>query len=275
MLFTFTRCKKLNVDQIISFVRSCPRLTELALISCPTIECQLECVVDVLPYQLTSFDVHKDHILNGSCDEDIQITSPPDLNVFIRKVQQRCPNLRHLDLDFGSSISVECLDSLLLIIPQLCSIHLQSATIGWVEVSNILRSCSSLDSISIVSRSLVEEQNSDDEEEIFRNGAFRSRHRMASSKGYRHIELGSVAHKSLTSVRFYSSPHRSVPLDSTPLFGLLKDKGQQLRHLHAQSLYNTSWHTISVWCANLQTLDLSHARAMQYSSTGVSFMSLL
>jgi hypothetical protein len=150
---------------------------------------------------------------------------------------------------------------------------LQSATIGWPEVSKILQSCPLLESISIISTSLIEEQTSDDEDDIFRNGAFRSRHRMASSKDYRHIELGSVAHKYLRSIRFYSSPHRSVPLDSTPLFGLLKDKGQQLRYLHAQSLYNTSWHTISVWCANLQILDLSHARTMQYSATGVSVIS--
>lgn len=263
--------KKPISNMIISLVRSLPRLTELGLISCPLMESELEGIVDALPCQLTSLDLHNDHLLSGSCEEDCRNASQPALTTFIQELQKKCPNLKHLDLDFCSYVSTECLDNLLLAIPHFRSLHLQSAMFGWLEVSKILRSCTFLESVSIVSSRLGEEQDSSEEDGRGLLGVkgLRSRRQMFFNTGSQHPNLGSLVHAPLQSIRFYSSPHHAVPLDSTPLFGLLKDKGHQLRHLHAQSLYNTSWHTVSVWCANLQTLDLSHARAIPYSATGI------
>lgn len=264
--------KKPISNMIISLVRALPRLTELGLISCPLMESELEGIVDALPCQLTSLDLHNDHLLSGSCEEDCRRnTTQPVLNTFIQELQKKCPNLKHLDLDFCSYVSTECLDNLLLAIPHFRILHLQSAMFGWLEVSKILRSCTLLESVSIVSSRLGEEQDSSEEDGRGLLGVkgLRSRRQMFFNTGSQHPNLGSLVHAPLQSIRFYSSPHHAVPLDSTPLFGLLKDKGQQLRHLHAQSLYNTSWHTVSVWCANLQTLDLSHARAIPYSATGI------
>lgn len=265
-----SRLKKSMLDKVVSLVKTLPRLQRLGIISCSLTESNLEDIVNALPAQLTSLDLHNDHLLTGSCEEAYQNMSKPALTTFLRELPKRCPNLNYLDLDFCNYFGIDCLDSFLLLIPHIRSLHLQSDTFGWLEVSKILRSCSLLESISLVSIHLFEEQDSSDEEEgtFFMGKKLKNWHRMPLAKS-KDADLRSLVCTRLKSIRFYSSPHRSVPLDSTPVFGLLKEKGQQLCHLHAQSVYNTSWHTISVWCANLQTLDLSHAQALPYSATEV------
>lgn len=265
----FSGLKKPMLDKVVLIVKSLPRLSGFGLISCSLTESELEGIVNALPRQLTSLDLHNDHLLTGSCEEACQNMPRPVLTTFIQELSKKCPNLKHLDLDFCSYVGIDCLDSFLLAIPHIHSLHLQSDTIGWLEVSKIFRTCTSLESISIVSSCLFEEEDSSDEEEeaFLKGNKLKSwRKPLTMSK---HADLGSLVCAPLQSIRFYSSSHHSVPLDSTPVLGLLKEKGQQLRHLHAQSLYNTSWHTISVWCANLQTLDLSHAQALPYSATEV------
>eukprot|EP00250_Pteridium_aquilinum_P017324 c23572_g1_i2 orf=1123-2619(-) len=269
-----SRPKKPMIEQVIPLLRSLPRLTGLELSSCSLSEPELEELVNALPCQLTSLDLHNDHLITGSCDEECRNTSRPALTTLIQELPKRCPNLKHLDLDFYSYMSTECLNNLLLTIPHIQSLHLQSDYICWVDVSKIFQTCTLLESISLISRCLSVEEFSSDEEEgslpaLPRWKNRRSRYQMTNCRIPEHVDLGSLACARLQSIRFYSSPHHSVPLDSMPVFGLLREKGQQLRHLHAQSLYNISWHTVSVWCGNLQTLDLSHSRVVPYSATGI------
>ncbi|MCO5577229.1 hypothetical protein L7F22_031056 [Adiantum nelumboides] len=256
-------------------MRSLPHLMDFGLISSSLTETKLEGLLEALPSQLTGLDLHNDHILTGSCDEGGGLnTSGLSLDTLIQGLSKKCSSLSQLDLDFCSQISIMGLDSLLLAIPHIRKLHLQSATLGWHEVSKIFQQCTWLESISIVSRRLFEEPDTSDEDEVLHRGIPRRLcHKILRRSTSQNADLRHFVRAPLRSIRFYSLPHHSVPLDSLPLLGLLKDKGQQLRELHAQSLYNTSWHTVSVSCANLQTLDLSHARAIPYSATGVSSFS--
>lgn len=263
----FSRPKEPSFEKVLSLMRSLPRLLDFGMISCSLTEAKLDGLLDVFPCQLTSLDLHNDHILTGTCDDVGPNVSGLPLDTLIQGLAKKCVNLRHLNLDFCSQISIAGLDNLLLAIPHIRKLHIQSATLGWPEVSKIFQSCTLLESISLVSRRLFEDPDTSDEDEVLHIGkAPRFRQKVLTSQ---HVDLRNFVCAHLRSIRFYSSPHHSVPLDLMPVLGLLKDKGQQLRELHAQSLYNTSWHTISVSCANLNTLDLSHARAIPYSATGV------
>lgn len=266
--------KNLRSDAVMSIVSSLPRLQEFAVISCPLVKfTDLEGIVQALPSHLIGLDFHVDHLLICDCHECLETCLPVIHPSFIHILQKKFQNLQKLDLDLCCHMSTECLDCLLLAIPNIRSLNLHSHVFGWPEVSKILRSCASLQHLSIVSGLLIEEHNSSDEEEdiglLGSRGRLGMRRQILFGTGFEQFNLGFFVPVALCSIRLYSSPHRSVPLDSTPLSGLLKYSGQQLRHLHAQSLYNRSWHVISVSCANLQTLDLSHARAKAYEATGI------
>ncbi|KAI5062801.1 hypothetical protein GOP47_0021348 [Adiantum capillus-veneris] len=267
----FSRPREPPFEKVLSLIRSLPRLMDFGMISCSFTETKLEALLDALPSQLVVLDLHNDHVLTGSCDEVGGLdTSRLPLDTLIQGLSKKCLNLRQLDLDFCSQISIMGLDSLLVAIPHIRKLHLQSATLGWEEVSKIFQRCTLLESLSIVSRRLFEEPDTSDEDEVFHSGIQRrSCQKILPRSISQHADLKNFVCAPLRSIRFYSLPHHSVPLESMPLLGLLKDKGQQLRELHAQTLYNTSWHMVSVCCPNLQTLDLSHARAIPYSATGV------
>ncbi|KAH7292638.1 hypothetical protein KP509_29G078600 [Ceratopteris richardii] len=266
----FSRPKEPTFEKVTMLTKSLPHLMDFGMISCSLTESKLEGLLDALPGQLTALDLHNDHILDGDCDEDGLNTSAVPLDTFLLGLSKKCSKLRRLDLDFCSQISSAGLDGLLCKIPHMQMLHLQSSTIGWPEVYNVFQSCTFMKSLSITSRRLFEEPDTSDEDErVIHGRQSRPRARVPSHSFSQYMNPGPLVCPHLQSIRFYSATHHSVPLDSIPLVGLLKNKGHQLQELHAQSLYNTSWHMISVHCANLKVLDLSHARAMPYSATGV------
>ncbi|KAJ7524042.1 hypothetical protein O6H91_18G074500 [Diphasiastrum complanatum] len=262
---------------IISLILKLPNLTSLSIIfDRPLLfTVDLEGIANNFPSQLVSLDLHVAHLVTPLCHVCID-TPPPFIHEgFLKQLQQKCPNLRVLDLDGDIPTTSRGLDDLLSVYSSLTSLDLSSHEIGWPEVEKIFKGCKHLQHLSLVSPLFIKSANNgDDDNDNFdahtsssrRVGRYPSRTLQRVSS---RLDLESCFPGCLSSIRFYSSPHRSVPLDLDPLFGLIRGRGQQLQHLHGHSLFNTSWHTISIWCANLQSLDLSYASNKLLELTGV------
>eukprot|EP00249_Psilotum_nudum_P014141 c24689_g1_i1 orf=263-2077(-) len=267
--------KHLKSGDLASLIRNLTRLKELVIVSCPLLISDLEAVTNCLPSNLKRLDVHVDHLHRSYCHDSLQPTLTSVHDSFLASLQKQCPNLEVLDLDACSGITTQGLDSLLRAIPTLCSLDLHSHAIGWLDVKKIFMSCVSLCHLSLVSSCFVDDSSSSDDEGGGRmlGGRGKFNRRGWGQNSFPPISenhnFSTVVPSSLCSLRLYSDPHHSVPLDCSPVSILLKERGHQLRHFHAQSLFNTSWHTISVWCVNLQTLDLSHAWDKQLDITGI------
>ncbi|CAM6113661.1 unnamed protein product [Calypogeia fissa] len=241
--------KRIKSKDVIALCQSLPKLHDLSIISCPDFETtDLELTANQVPQQLISLDIHRDHVIAFPCTVNDKI---------LANIHQRCPRLQKLDLDICSEITWQGLDGLLQACQLLTSLDLHSQLLGWPEVAQVFKSCKYLRHFSLVSPRLIPQTSGSSDDHEIRGRATKrwSRGGLYSSS---EISLGVQMPKQLTSIRLYSSPHRSVPLEFPPMYEILFSNGHQVRQLHAQGLFNTSWEMISVWCANLKLLDLTH-----------------
>ncbi|XP_057826855.2 EIN3-binding F-box protein 1 isoform X1 [Cryptomeria japonica] len=258
---------KLGVDRVVSLIASCPNLKDLSVVSCPSlVPFYLEIIANILPVHLVNLDFH--------VDSQFHLKLPALFDRVLDAVSHRCPHLQKLDLDSCIQVSRDCLFRFLDLKMSIKSLNLCCDTVGWPELANIFVSLKHLEHLSIVSSKLNESADTSDEEDYLLD-----RRRMRSRMRLRNVEYASSLSdfKSyvtsfpcrLSSLRLYHSPHHSVSFTSAPSIALLKSLGHQIHHLHAQNVFNGGWHSISVWCAGLETLDLSHAKNKDLQLTGI------
>ncbi|KAL3699908.1 hypothetical protein R1sor_017930 [Riccia sorocarpa] len=266
---SFHGLKRLNPSlYIIPLFATLPKLKDLAIISCPLESADLEAIASQLPTQLTSLDIHSDHFARVRCYD---CTVPPSEDNIVSAIHQRCFQLQRLNLDSCSNISMQGLEKLLQANQFLTSLDLHSHALGWPELAQIFQICKSLRHFSLVSPLLVESySNSEDDRE---DGSFRRRYIRRGDGQTAPVRIEFP--RNLTSLRLYSSPHRSIHLEMAgPVMECLRQSGMQLTHLHAQRVYNTTWQTIQTWCPNLKMLDLSHCKHELITLTGVESLVL-
>lgn len=258
---------KLDTDRVISLIVSFPNLKDLSIISCEFLtSTDLEIIAKVLPEHLVNLDFHVDSQFHSKI--------PSFCDGIVDAVSHKCPNLQKLDLDGCVQISKECLYRFLDLKMSIKILDLYSDAIGWPELGHIFVSLEQLQHLSVVSSKFNESLDSSEDEDDLSDGRRMGFRRRLKNRDYASHPSGSESYGALvpcclSSLRLYHSPHHSVSFSTTPFSALLKDAGHQLHHLHAQNVFHTSWHTISVWCGNLETLDLSHERNKELLLTGI------
>lgn len=257
---------KLEIKYVIPLIISCPNLKDLSIVSCPLLSSHdLESIVNILPNHLVSLDLH--------VDSQFHWKVPALYDSVLDTVSHRCPHLQNLDLDSCITVSRDCLFRFLDLKMSIRSLDLYSDAVGWPELANIFVSLEHLEHLSIVSSNLNEPlDDSDDEDNLLNRRMIRSRRQLKNREDSYLSGLEPYSTSippCLSSLRLYYSPHHSVSFSSAPSSTLLKHLGHQLHHLHAQNACNSGWHTISVWCASLETIDLSCARNKDLPFTGV------
>ncbi|KAL2651943.1 hypothetical protein R1flu_020071 [Riccia fluitans] len=266
---SFHGLKRLDPSRsIIPLFPLLPKLKDLAIVSCPLESGDLEAIAMQLPTHLISLDLHSDHLSRVRCQDGV--VPPPEDNV-VSAIQQRCSQLQKLNLDSCSSISMQGLEKLLQANQFLTSLDLHSHALGWPQVAQIFKTCKSLQHFSLVSPLLVESYNSSEEDR--EDGSYRRRYLRRSEEQTAAVRF--QLPRNLTSLRLYSSPHRSIYLEmAAPAMEFLRQNGMQLTHLHAQRVYNTTWQAIQTWCPNLKMLDLSHCKHESITLQGVESLVL-
>jgi hypothetical protein len=258
---------KLDTDQVISLISSFPNLKDLSIISCQFLtSTDLEIIANILPGHLVNLDFHVDSQFHSKI--------PLFCDGIVDAVSKKCPNLQKLDLDGCVQISKECLYRFLDLKMSIKILDLYSDAIGWPELGNIFVSLEQLQHLSVVSSKFNEALDSSDDEDDLSDGRRMIFRRRLKNRDYTSHPSGSESYGALvpcclSSLRLCHSPHHSVSFSTAPSSALLKDIGHRLHHLHAQNVFHTSWHTISVWCADLETLDLSHERNKELPFTGI------
>lgn len=258
---------KLDTEKVISLIASFPNLKDLSIISCQCLtSTDLEIIANILPGHLVNLDFHVDSQFHSKI--------PPLCDGIVDAVSHKCPNLQKLDLDGCVQISKECLYRFLDLKMSIKILDLYSDAIGWPELGNIFVSLEQLQHLSVVSSKLNEALDSSDDEDDLSDGRRIRFRRHLKNRDYASHPSGSESYGALvpcrlSSLRLYHSPHHSVSFSTAPSSALLKEISNRLHHLHAQNVFHTSWHTISVWCADLETLDLSHERNKELLFTGI------
>jgi len=169
-----------------------------------------------------------------------------------------------LILDADTFISQASFDRLLHTWPSLTLLHINSSALGWSSVLLVFQACQSLQELSLCSRNFIIPQKIAADNAGYSDG-------VEVAEMYSKDTLSALMPPSLVSLRFYISLHISVSWDVIPAEDLMKCKGHQIRQLHAQNLFQTSWHNISVWFINIKSLDLSHAHHFNIKLTEVIF----
>lgn len=258
---------QLDVDRVVSLIASCPNLKDLLVVSCPSLALfYLGKIANILPVHLVNVGLH--------VGNKFHVKLPDFFDEVLDAVSHRCPHLQKLDLDSCIQVSRDCLFRFLDLKMSLKSVNLCCDAVGWPELASIFVSLEHLEHLSIVSSKLNESAETSDEEDNLLD-----RRRMRSRMRLRNVEKASSLSdfKSyvipfpslLSSLRLYHSPHHSVSFTSAPSIALLKSLGHRLHHLHAQNIFTGGWHSISIWCAGLETLDLSNARNKDLLLTGI------
>jgi len=260
------RLKQLTGDDVQSFFANLPRLQHLTIASDPpVITNNLQNLVHELPGQLVTLDLHTTGFSTYVFSTPNSRPLPPSItDDFVGTLCQRCPNLERLILDADSFISEASFDRLLHTWPSLTLLHINSSALGWNSVLHVFRSCQSLQDLSLCSPNLMIPQKIAADNAGYSDG-------VEVAEMYSKETLSALMPQSLVSLRFYISLHISVPWDVIPAEDLMKFKGHQIRQLHAQNLFQTSWHNISVWFINIKSLDLSHAHHFNIKLTEVTF----
>lgn len=251
----------LTAADAVCIISSLPKLKHLTIHSgFANQTTALVSIAGVLPEHLLSLDVHVDHVSHALHPESQTVDE-----AFLEELRQRCSRLDKLDLS-GYNTTWQGLDGLLRTQgPKLTSLDVQSDMVGWSEVHTVLKQCASLVHLSIVSPLL-----GDNVGVVAQSGRrFGSRGRDSVGSIIADTDGTMTVPTSLVSLRLYTSLHRCVKLESAPALSLLRRLGHQLHYLHAQGLFNASWQTISVWCLNLLSLDLSHPKERSLDLTEI------
>lgn len=246
--------KQLNEDDVHNVFASLPCLRHLTIASDPpVITSNLQGLVHQLPGQLVTLDLHATGFSNSVFSTPNSRPLPPSItDNFVGVLCLRCPNLERLILDADSFISEASFDRLLLTWPSLTLLHINSSALGWRSVLHVFQSCQSLQELSLCSPNLRIPQKIAADNAGYSDG-------VEVAEMYSKDTLAALMPKSLVSLRFYISMHMSVSWDVIPAEDLMRLKGHQIRQLHAQNLFQTSWLNISEWFPNIISLDLSHA----------------
>lgn len=258
--------KQLTGDDVQHVFANLSRLQHLTIASDPpVITNNLQSLVHQLPSQLVTLDLHTTGFSNSVYSIPNSRPLPPSItDDFVGVLCQRCPNLERLILDADSFISEASFDRLLHTWLSLTLLHINSSALGWNSVLHVFQSCRSLQDLSLCSPNLTIPQKIAADNAGYSDG-------VEVAEMYSKETLSALMPQSLVSLRLYISLHISVPWDAIPAGDLMKFKGHQIRQLHAQNLFQTSWHNISVRCVNIKLLDLSHAHHFNIKLTEVSF----
>ncbi|OAE28605.1 hypothetical protein AXG93_2175s1890 [Marchantia polymorpha subsp. ruderalis] len=238
--------KRLTGSDVISLLPKLPKLEDLSIESCTNFGSDdLEAVCSQLPSHLLSLDLHNfDSVATRYHNCSIPRKHIDD-NV-VGAIHQRCPKLQKLNLDYCGNLSMKAVGLLLQGCQFLTSLDLHSYKLGWPEVAEIFRLCQSLRHFSLVSIRLDLLENPGKElSDFLLPGP---------------VPVPCVLPRQLTSLRLYRSPNRAISMESGPMRIVLEEFGTQLLHLHAQTVYNTTWEVIRRFCPNLKLLDLSHCK---------------
>lgn len=258
--------KQLTGEDVQDVFANLPRLQHLTIASePPVITNNLQSLVHQLPGQLVTLDLHTTGLSTSVFSTPNSRTQSPSVtDEFFDVLCQRCPNLKRLILDADSFISDTSFDRLLHTWPSLTLLHINSSALGWSSVLHVFQSCQSLQGLSLCSPNLLIPQKIAADNAGYSDG-------VEVAEMYSKETLSALMPKSLVSLRLYVSLHTSVPWDVIPAEDLMKCKRHQIRQLHAQNLFQSSWHNISVWCINIKLLDLSHAHHFNIKLTEASF----
>lgn len=261
-----TSLKQLNGDDVQNVFANLPRLQHLTIASDPpVITNNLQSLVHQLPGQLVTLDLHTTGFSTSVLSTPNGRSLPASItDDFVGVLCQRCPNLERLILDADSFISEASFHRLLHTWPSLTLLHINSSALGWSSVLHVFQSCQSLQDLSLCSPNLIIPQKIAADNAGYSDG-------VEVAEMYSQETLSALMPRSLVSLRLYISLHVSVPWDVIPAEDLMRFKGHQIRQLHAQNLFRTSWHKISVRCINIKSLDLSHAHHYNIKLTEVSF----
>lgn len=256
--------KQLTGDDVQHVFANLSRLQHLTIASDPpVITNNLQSLVHQLPSQLVTLDLHTTGFSNSVYSIPNSRPLPPSItDDFVGVLCQRCPNLERLILDADSFISEASFDRLLHTWLSLTLLHINSSALGWNSVLHVFQSCRSLQDLSLCSPNLTIPQKIAADNAGYSDG-------VEVAEMYSKETLSALMPQSLVSLRLYISLHISVPWDAIPAGDLMKFKGHQIRQLHAQNLFQTSWHNISVRCVNIKLLDLSHAHHFNIKLTEV------
>ncbi|XP_024387221.1 uncharacterized protein [Physcomitrium patens] len=251
--------KQLTGDDIQGMFSKLTRLQHLTIASDPPlISSNLQNLVHHLPGNLVTLDLHTTGCSTAVHSTPSSRTLPPSItDDFVGTVCQRCPKLERLILDADSLISETCFDKLLHTWSSLTLLHISSPALGWSSVLHLFQSCQCLQDLSLCSSNLAVPPKIAADKAGYSIG-------VEVAEMYSKQTLSALMPPSLVSIRLYLSLHASVHWDLLPAQDLMKYKGHQIRHLHAQTSFQGSWYYISEWCINLKSLDLSHGHQHNY-----------
>lgn len=262
--------KQLTADDVQDIFTNLPRLQHLTIASDPpVITNNLQSLVHQLPGQLVTLDLHTTGFSSSVFSNPSSRPLPPSItDEFVCDLSQRCPHLERLALDADSFISEACFDRLLQTWPSLTLLHINSSALGWSSVIHVFQSCQCLQDLSLCSSNFIIPPKIEADKAGYSDG-------VEVAEMYSKETLSALMPRSLVSLRLYVELHVSVRWDLIPAEDLMRFKGHQLRHLHAQNSIQFSWHNISVWCVNLKSLDLSRAHHHNIRLSEVSFSFIL
>ncbi|GBG66466.1 hypothetical protein CBR_g61509 [Chara braunii] len=252
---------EISGPQIATLVQMMPKLTDLTVVGCQgLLSTHLDGLVGALPVGLERLDLHLDHLLGSRLCSSMGSVSPSSLLVtdrFADALARRCTALRDLNLENACTLSERGIGILTKCFPELTALSLQSPLLGWSDVQTIFSGCQRLKRFSLVSPHLQ------------LHSGRRPGGRWNAGMPRQALHLARSMPPSLSSLRLYSAPHESIPLEGKMTITLITEKGVQLEELHLQSRFQSTWQTVSVWCPSLRCLDLSHSSRSAHTFTEV------